>query len=1055
MKKGAVLVSFLSILPFTNSYGQTAKASSVQTSADQQEKTIKGKVTDLKGEPIPGASIFIKGTTRGVIADRDGNFSLKMPVNTKTILVTFIGMKALELAVENKTTLNIRLEESEIGLDEVVAVGYGTAKRRDVVGSISKIGGADITKIPSTSVAESMQGMASGLFVSNNSGHPGAAPSINVRGVHSVNLSSSPLWILDGVPIQTGSLEMTTMGVKPVSPIAMLNPNDIESIEILKDAAATAIYGNRGSNGVIIVTTKSNKGNLTGLSVSYDGGISRLPFKQNDVFVNSVEWWNMYDEAWANTGYTTAFTPNNVIVSNFLDDKPAVMTREQALATNTDHLGEMTQDARFHQFSMMANKGFDTGGVMFSMNYRDEKGLLNNNDLKRLTGRFNFDFTPIKNLSMGVNTNFMYLENSGVMTGMNKGQGGWANWGCMHPWYLVYDATTQTGYSAPSSGYNAVSTSDKNLIRNDVDEYRLIGNAFLKWNTPLKGLSVKGEAGVDLVLNNSSYWRSIFLDPDAPFQNEASEQAVVNHIINYNTYMNYDKAFGKHNFNLTAGAEASESGSYSRGGAGSKINSSYPELINPVLITKAYGYSGGEQNLMGLFGRFNYKFADRYILNASVRRDGHSALNQDNRWATFTAVGLGWIVSDEKFMKNIPQMNLLKLRASYGQTGNTAINRSMTEITWGLANGRYGGDYLPGSTTIGPLGNGGLKWETTSNYDFGVDFALFQNRISGSVAYYTQDVTDLILRGSVAPSTGYDSNQLWENVGDMKNWGWEFNVTSVNINSGGFKWSTDFNFSTNDNEIVRLNAFEKGKGSESAQTIRKEGEKLNTWYLAQYTGVDVQKGIPMMQQRNATKWNTEFVTVPTGTLIPMNSTNAEANKMIMHGKSNLPTFFGGITNKFSYKNVDMNFLLTFVGGNYILNSLYANGSQVNVIFNLIKDMSGKTWERPGDVAKYPQLMYGNIYKYDNAGNPSVSGTRFESKNNTQFLEKGDYIRLRSLQLGYTLPRSISTKANLQNVRFYIGGTNLLTLTKYQGLDPETQNDLPIPRTINFGVSLNL
>mgnify|MGYP003671706762 CR=1 FL=1 len=1023
---------------------------------------IRGKVIDEKRIGLPGVSIVEQGTQNGTTTNTEGEFTIDV-VNKEAILIfSFIGYKTQEVKIGNKNFLDIAMEVSESALKEVVVVGYGTQKRQDIVGSISTISGSELNKVPTTSVAEAMQGMASGLFVSNSSGHPGSTPEIKIRGKNSINLSTSPLWIIDGVPLQTGSQDLTVGGVKPVSPIAMLNPNDIESIEVLKDASATAIYGNRGSNGVIIVTTKSNKGKQTDISLNYDGGVSRLAFKQSDYYVDSKTWWQLIDKSWANAGNTTMLQPKSLTDIAFLDEKPN-MSREEALATNTDNLKAMTQESRFHQFGFTARKGFETGGVLFTLNYRDEKGMLRNNDLKRLTTRFNFNFTPIKSVSMGINTNFLYLKNEGVSAAEGKGGAGWGNLPAMLPWYKLKDPNSQTGYWAVNSGFNALAFSDKDLIRNGTDQYRTISNAFLQWQTPLKGLNIRSEVGIDLLINNSSHWRSVFLDANAPFQNQGAERSITQHVLNYNSYLTYDKTLGKHNINITTGAEATRSSSYTRQVEGSQIYSIYPELRNPLLITNGDGFMGGEQYLMGMFGRVNYKWNDKYILNASIRRDGNSALSNDNRWATFKAIGAGWIMSDEKFF-DIPALNLLKIRGSYGQTGNTSLSVEMTQLTWGLSGSRYGGGYLPGGTTIGPIGSTGLKWETTTSLDLGVDFGLLDNRISGSLAYYNKHVTDLILRGNVPVSVGFANNQVWENVGNLKNWGWEFNVSSANINKSNFRWNTDFNISFNNNRIVQLNEFEKGKGAESVSTvsakgtsmIRKEGEKLDTWYLANFAQIDAERGIAMIEQLDQEKWNQQYVTEATGKLIPMNQANTAINKMVQHGKTALPTFFGGITNRFTYKNFDLNVLFIYAGGQYLMNWLYSRSTQnQGGTVQLAKAIVGNTWEKPGDIAQFPQFIWSDRYPYDNNGEPSTAGTNFSTDFSSFYLEKADYIKLRNLQIGYTLPNTITKKAGLKNLRMYVGGTNLLTFTKFKGFDPESNDDLPIPRMLNFGLSLNL
>ncbi|GHV47855.1 SusC/RagA family TonB-linked outer membrane protein [Bacteroidia bacterium] len=1030
---------------------------SIETKQLQQQKTrrIAGVVKDNTGEPVIGANVIAKGTTIGNITDANGRFSIDVPENS-TLQVSFIGYKFAEVKVGGQDFLNILLTEDAEILDEVVVVGFGTTKRRDVVGSITKIGGDEITKIPTANIAQNLQGMSSGLMVTNASGHPGRAPEIKIRGLNSINLSTDPLWIVDGMPIHTGVSERTSDGIKSISAIAMLNPNDIESIEVLKDAAATSIYGSRAAGGVILVTTKSNKGKLTNVQLSYDGGVSQVPFKQNDIFMDSKTWWDMMDLSATNANQSLT-NPDLCLGIQFWGERPH-LSKEEAIAANIDQLGNLTQSAFFHQAGLTANKGFETAGVMFSFNYRNEEGLIRNNDFDRITSRFSFNFKPVHSMEVGINSNFIYMKSNGVQARGGKGGAGWDNWKHTLPWYIIYDENSQTGYWAANSGYNMRASTDRNLIRNDYDSYRNMNHAFAQWNTPLPGLIVKGEVGVDLMVTNSSYWRSALLVSQVPYISRAYEQSVTKANMNYDAYTNYSKTFGAHNIDFTAGWEAFRNWDYTRYAEGQDLQTAYPELRNPLTMLQMGGRQGGDQFLMGFFARANYKLLDRYLLNLSVRRDGHAAFSATNRWANFYAAGAGWILTDEAFMKDISWLNLLKLRGSYGTTGNTNVSNSMTYMSWGLnTNGIFGVNYpVSGSSEVGPLGSTSLKWETTANLDLGFDYGLFDNRINGSFAYYTQKISDLILRGSVQPSVGYFNNQIYENIGDLKNWGVEFNISSVNVQNKDFTWKTDFNISTNKNEIIRLNEAERGKGNEESQRIRKEGESLNTWYLANNLGVDTEKGVYMIEQRDADVWNTAYQTVSTGKIIPMTNNNVANNKMIQHGKTSLPKYYGGFTNTFYYKGFDLSVILSFTGGHWLMNNLYEATDQMSSENNSIKDLAGNSWEKPGDKAKYPQVMAGESYFFDNDGNTSATRTQFSSTSQTtRFLERGDYIRLRNLQLGYTLPKTLLNHIKLNSVRFYVGGNNLFTITGYHGVDPETIDDLPIPRTLNFGLSLNL
>ncbi len=1028
---------------------------SKNTPVSSKSKKITGTIKDANGEPIVGANIVEKGTTNGIITDMNGYFSLTMS-SASIMQVSYIGFISQEIRIGDKDQFLIQLAEDTQNLDEVVVVGFGTSKRRDVVGSITKINSEELTKLPVTNIADGLQGLSSGLMVTNQSGHPGSAPEIRIRGINSINLSSEPLWIVDGMPIHTSSSDRTAGGTKSVSAISMLNPNDIESIEVLKDAAATAIYGSRASGGVILVTTKSNKGKLTGLQLSYDGGVSKLPFSQNDVFMDSKSWWKMKDLAHVNAGESLT-NPDLCMAIQFYGERPS-MTKEEAININTDHLGALTQSAFYHQVGLTANKGFETGGVMFSFNYRNEEGLIRDNDFDRITSRINFNFKPLNFLEMGINSSFIYVKTNGVQSRDGKGGAGWTNWRRTLPWYKIYDEDSQTGYWAVNSGFNLRASVDRNLIRNDVDSYRNINHFFTQWDTPLDGLKIRGEVGVDLMVTNTSFWRSALLVPIVPYVSSAYEQSVTKANMNYDAYANYNKTFDVHNIDVTAGWEAFRNWNYTRFAEGQDLQTNYPELINPLTMLQMGGYRGGDQYLMGFFARANYKLLDKYILNASVRRDGHSAFSQDNRWANFYAVGVGWILSDEDFMADMSWLNLLKLRGSYGTTGNTNVNNSMTYMSWGLnTNNIFGVNYaINGSSTVGPLGSTSLKWETTANMDLGIDFGILGNRINGSFAYYSQKISDLILRGSVQPSVGYFTNEIYENVGDLKNWGVEFNISSVNIENKNFSWKTDFNISTNRNKVLKLNEAEKGKGREYDTSIRKEGEALNTWYLANNIGVDSEKGVYMIEERNMDVWNSEYETRGTGKIIPMTNNNVANNKMIQHGKTPLPKFYGGLSNTFYYKGFDLNILLNFAGGHWLMNGIYADCDQMDSNSNAIKDLIGNSWEKPGDIAKYPQVMSGESYYYDNDGNLSETRTQFTRvEHTTRFLQRGDFIRLRNIQLGYTLPKSVLNRVKLSNVRLFVGGSNLFTITGFDGLDPETVDDLPIARSFNFGVSLNL
>lgn len=1020
-----------------------------------QTKEIKGKVSTYAREPIPGVTIIIKGTNNGTISDLSGNYILQNVPEDAILIFSFLGMKTQEVNSGGKNVINIILEDETIGIEEVVAIGYGTAKRRETIGSISKIDGSEITKLAATSITQSLQGMAAGLNITNTSGgSPGAENKVSIRGLNSISLSSDPLWIIDGVPIITSNDALAVNGVRPASPLSMFNPSDIASISVLKDAAATAIYGNRASGGVIIITTKSSNNNETDLSLNYDGGVSQLPFTQSSIFTNNIEYMAIRDEAMKNTGGSD-FQPS-FFGQQFPNDPG--FTREMALNTNTDHLSAFSQTAFFHQFGLSANKGFETGGMLFSLSYRDEEGVLQDNNLKRITARFSTNFSLLEFIEYGVNINLMYMNSNGVRTGAGKLAGGWDQWFSMPPFYELYDANSASGYWFPESGFNAAAYHDPKLIRNNSGDFRTLANTYIQFDLPVKGLNVRGEAGTDVTYTNSSYWRSGLMTPNN--LSEAQEKSVNRAVFNWNGTVNYSRILNDvHSIKATFGGESTKNYSYFRSASGQNVATSYPELINPdkSLAMTADGHRGNDMTMAGFFLRGNYAYKGKYIFNGSIRYDGHSALSKENRWASFAAAGLGWTLNEEQFMKNVKWLSTLKIRGSYGTTGNTNMTSDMLIMSWSILTDRHwAGSNITSSQNWGPSGSSDLKWETTSTFDLGFDFGILKDRINGSFAVYSQDIKDLIMMCQVPPSMGYHNAYNWKNVGDMQNKGVEFNISSVNINSkNGFTWTTDFNISTDKNEIVRLNDQEKGKGAVQNEVyIRKEGESLNTYYLPKYTQINTENGLYMEEELDKDKWNNDNITVSTGKQIPMIGTNPGNNKFVLSGKTPQAKWYGGFTNNFMFKGFDINLQFNFAGGNWILDDRLAGKTSMDVE-NIGRELIGNYWQNPGDNKRFGRIAQNDKVQFDLEGNPSTGGNTMTIENTSFILQRGDFIRLRNLQFGYTVPNRITSKANINNLRFYIGGSNLFVLTKYTGFDPESFNAVPVPRTLNFGVSFKL
>ena len=735
-------------------------------------------------------------------------------------MFTFVGMKSQEIAIVGKTSVNIIMEEETVGLEEVVAVGYGVKKKHDVIGSVATVNSNEITNTTGN-IISSIQGLSSGVQISSQGGTPGAPVTINIRGVHSINSDNAPLWIIDGMPIYSGGgLDQAQgQGAQAQSPMSMINPNDIENLQILKDAAATAIYGSRGSNGVIIITTKSGKGKVgeTALNVDYSGGISDLTKTPHDIgYTNTTNWFALVDKARSNSGLSPLKPIDVMLNPNFLTP----ISREAALATNTDWFDKMMQMGHYHDVNLSVTKAFDKGSIFTSFNYRNDGGVLKNNNLDRLTGRINANYEVAKNLDATFRLNFSHTVNdrlknarTGSFGGSGSVVGGFPTISrTALPWFPIYDATNPSGYWNPNAGTNPVASEDPALMTDKVKQYRALGGVSLEYKLPwVKGLSLKAEGSFDIIQNNYTAWSDKNLN-DATGSSTGSsayESSSIYNSYNYNLYANYNNTFGIHSLTVTAGTEAQRSQTYTNNMQAIGLLGSYHQLglvQSDRLLMQ--GYLDNEDYLMSFFGRADYKLKDRYIAGINIRQDGSSKFGPDYRWGTFTAYSLGWIVSEEKFFKGISFINQLKLRGSIGQTGNNKIPNNLNVTTYENAFNPYAYGSLTAGTAITNIGTPGLTWETTTSYDGGIDYSLFNNRLSGSIAYYFQNVNGLILAGQVAPSTGVISStgnaSIWDNVGKIQNKGFEFSVSSKNIQNSSFSWTTNANITLTGNKVVAL-----------------------------------------------------------------------------------------------------------------------------------------------------------------------------------------------------------------------------------------------------------
>jgi TonB-linked SusC/RagA family outer membrane protein len=1034
-----------------------------ETNSSSRDNRVTGKVTDERGDVMPGVSIRVKGTQSGTTTDANGIFSLDLSNAGATLVFSFVGYESQEIEAGTTSHLDVRLIPSTKSFEDVVVVGYGSMKKRDILGSVATLKSDDLQKLKPTSMDAALQGLASGVMVTST-GVPGAPVQVKVRGVNSISSNTDPLWIVDGIPIVTGNIGSDFNGSTNQNVLSMINPADIESMQVLKDAAATSIYGSRGSNGVIVVTTKSGKKGKSTFDVEIRSGVSN--WTKTDVGIASgKEFVEIMDLVRTNSKLSGQYEPAQSLGQ--LDTYQTSMTRDEAMNTNTKWADQISRTGSFQDVRLSTSSGSEKTNSFLSLNYRKDNSNLKFGDLQTLSSNFNIKSNVFNSLTIGYRMLASYTNNNRISSGDGKqGAGGWAqvNSNAL-PWYRVYDKEGVNGYWNPQSMINPLASMDKIHSENNLKALNLLTGLTADWKLPVKGLTLHGELGINYVNSQANSWIS---EKVRILGSRAEESKINSSTLNMNSYLNYDASFQDHSINVVAGVEGTRARAHSTKLLGIGLVGQFHEIGTPSSLSGTSGL-GDEMYLMGIFGRANYNFKEKYYAGISMRRDGISKFIAENRWANFFSGSLGWVISEEAFY-NIDAINLLKFRGSYGQTGNTNIPNGITADIWKSRSGD-GTLQLTNSKMLTNIGNRNVKWETTSTVDFGFDFGLLQNRINGSVAWYNKKVEDMLLKAAVPLSAGIQqSNSIWQNIGDMKSYGLEFDLDAVIISKKDFKWRVGGNFATNQNRVLALTPELDNSGagilpSETIREIIKKGLPLANWYMADFAGVDAQKGIPMIYQIETLEDGT---TRRTGQIIPATTTNQTANRMILDGKTSIPKITGGVNTNLTYKGFNMNMYWNFAAGHYIYNRLRQSLMTPNTgLLTLSKDILTDTWRNPGDDAKYPMTTYGNSYYYNNDGSPSTVQVQYGSENitpNSLYLEKGDYLRLKNLQFGYTVPFKSLETSKIKSLYVYLSGTNLLTFTKFSGYDPEVNItdgslssvvfalEMPQSRVFSIGVS---
>ncbi|MDR6339381.1 TonB-linked SusC/RagA family outer membrane protein [Filimonas zeae] len=1020
------------------------------TGALAQSKEVKGKITDSKdGTPIQGATVHARGGKASVVSAADGSFSITVDARTRQLEVTYVGYAAQTVALNGAAPVTVSLEQSGETLGEIVVVGYGTKSRRDVTGSVVKVQSKDIANTPATSFESALQGRAAGVQVNQQNGKLGQGINIRIRGASSVTAGNEPLYVVDGIPITTDDLSST---IAPTNALADLNMNDIESVEILKDASAAAIYGSRGSNGVVLITTKKGKAGTSKLELGYYHGNQRATGRRK--FMNATEYVNYFKQAGlgaAKLDYAAGyFNTLQEAIEDYESYIPSRFTRYAAGentwetgAVNTDWQDEVFRTAPISQYDMSVTGGNDKTKVFFSGQYLNQKGILIGNSYKRYSGRLNIEhklknwLTAGANLSYARSLNYRVSNDNAFSTPLQII--------ALSPITPVIDPRTgllsgalDLATDAPNTNYpvyyNPLLNVDNAFYHTLVN--RTIGNAYLNANL-LNGLTFRTELGIDqLNQTEESYYGKLTARNTGVANGNGTYATTEMLNLNTNNYFQYAKTFGTvHSLDATLGMSYQNRQMVYSTATGEQFPSDAYKTLSSA-ASKTDASSGSTSNtLLSYFLRASYKFANKYLLGVSGRIDGSSRFGTNNRYGFFPAVSAGWVLTEENFLKGEKWLSFLKLKASYGVTGNDNISDFASR---GLYTGdaAYGGQ--AGQKPV-QIANPDLKWETSTGADIGVEGSILQSRIGFEVEVYQRKTKDLILSVEVPGTSGFSTQ--YKNVGNLTNKGIEITLNTTNIQTRNFRWTSTLNFSANKNKITNLGGQELGNSVNRAR----EGEALGVFVAREFAGADPANG-DALYITNTVKAD--------GTRDRATTNDYNAATDVVIGNPN-PKFIYGFGNTVSYKGFDLDVLLQGVNGNQIFNKAgtYMSASGSNGFDNQTVDQLA-AWKNPGDITMIPEARL----FYPNGTDPS-----------SRYISSGSYLRVKAVTLGYNLPRTLLNQIGLDRVRVYARAQNLFTITKYEGWDPEVNSDYqasninlgndfysaPQAKTIVFGVNIGL
>ncbi|WP_169788146.1 SusC/RagA family TonB-linked outer membrane protein [Rufibacter tibetensis] len=1011
-----------------------------------QNRTISGRVVSAEdGSALPGVSVVVKGTTTGASTDVDGRYSISVS-GSPTLVFTFIGFTPREIAVGNNSTVDVRLNTDAKAIEEVVVVGYGTQERRELTGATAKVTGAAIENVPVAGIDQAMQGRAAGVQISQNSGTPGGGVTVRVRGSSSISASNQPLYVIDGVPMTTGDFSQLDFGGQSVNALSDLSPSDIESIDILKDASAAAIYGSRAANGVILVTTKRGKANKTTINFNAYTGVQNMWKKPG--YLNAQQYLDVMKDAFVNDGFIAEDEPWGP--TEFADFYYGGVDFEP---TDTDWLDQvMVKDARIKNYELSASGGDLKTRYYVSGNYFDQKGVIIGSGYERYSGRLNLDHTYNEKLSFSAGVQLSLSQNQRIVSD-NTVIGPFANSLAASPlWPVFYPE--DGGYTYPNYFYtNPVAEGREN--DNESNNLRAIGNISARYAI-LPKLNLNLKAGADVLnLAERSYTGDNFPGSVAiATQGSATKTTtlVTKRLLEATLDYRWDFATNS-NVTFLAGSSTEQNTIDQTFVTGEGFPSERFRYISSASRVNAGSNSITPYALLSYFGRANMNFLDRYLVGVNFRADGSTRFGENNRFGYFPSVSVGWRVLEESFIPEISALSELKLRASYGVTGNQEIGNFSYLTLFGP--GSYADN--PG-TAFTQIGNPDLKWEETTQLNIGADLGLFNNRVTLAADYYIKKTDDLLYSRPIPTQNGLGS--YTSNIGSVENKGLELALSTVNLTSEnkGLTWTTDFNLSFNRNKVTELYQGQDifyGFGGNSL--VLREGEPIGTFYGFKTNGIfsttqEVEDAGRYVDANDDGNMDTQAGDV---NFVDTNGDGVISDDDLTILGNAQPDFIGGFTNTFTFKGFDLTAFLQFSVGNKIANPAMQYMQHLGAYDDNMRDIVLDRWRQEGDVTNTPRATY-------------LDENRNNRSNQDRFIYDGSYARLKNLMLGYTLPSALSQKAKLRSVRVFGQAQNLITWTDYPGFDPEvnfagTSNTtlgvdfytFPQARTFTFGVNIGL